>query len=163
MGNLFSSNKSKAKAAPKEKTATEQLEAETKVDAKVDAPEATVPIASEEKQETPADEQQLENKDEETGKASDTIPEEIAAEVKQEEKVEATTVSVSEAVDAEKKSTPEQDDASEDDDSPPETLPEADMRLSSELLSEVENFEKNELKHQEVVEKNVLPNAEGKN
>jgi hypothetical protein len=37
------------------------------------------------------------------------------------------------------------------------------MRLSSELLSEVENFEKNELKHQEVVEKNVLPNAEGKN
>ena len=36
------------------------------------------------------------------------------------------------------------------------------MRLSSELLSEVENFEKNELKHQEVVEKNVLPNAEGK-
>ena len=153
MGNLFSSNKvrikrdkrwiycqSKAKAAPKEKTATEQLEAETKVDAKVDAPEATVPVASEEKQETPADEQQLENKDEETGKASDTIPEEIAAEVKQEEKAEATTgcsseyleffhfvsVSVSEAVDAEKKSTPEQDDASEEDDSPPETLPEVD-------------------------------------
>ena len=42
------------------------------------------------------------------------------------------------------------------------TVLQADMRLSSELLSEVENFEKNELKHQEVVEKNVLPNAEGK-
>ena len=158
MGNLFSSNKvsdagdkrwtffqSKAKAAPKEKTPTEQLEAESQVDAKVDAPEATVPVSSEEKQESPVDEQQLEKKEEETGKTSGTIPEETVAEVQQEvaeeQKMEPTTGSspksiefsisisatVSEAVDAEKKSSSEQDDASEDDDSPPETLPEVDI------------------------------------
>ena len=39
----------------------------------------------------------------------------------------AVSATVSEAVDAEKKSTSEQDDASEDDDSPPETLPEVDL------------------------------------
>ena len=113
MGNLFSSNKvsdardkrwtyfqSKAKAAPKEKTPTEQVEAqvESQVDAKADVPEATVPVSSEEKQESPVDEKQLEKKEEETGKTNSTIPEETAAEVQQEvtaaeeQKVEPTTV-----------------------------------------------------------------------
>ena len=115
MGNLFSSNKvsgardkrwncfqSKAKAAPKEKTPTDQLEAqvESQVDAKADAPQATVPVSSEEKQGSPVDEQQLEKKEEETGNTSGTIPEETAAEVQQEateevaeeQKAEPTTV-----------------------------------------------------------------------
>ena len=61
----------------------------TTLDAKIDAPEATVPVVSEEKQESPVDEQSLEKKDEQTGQT--TITEETAAEVLEEEKVEATT------------------------------------------------------------------------
>ena len=59
------------------KTPTEQLEAESQLD----APEATVPVSSEEKQESPVDEQQLEKKENETGATSGTISEETAAQV----------------------------------------------------------------------------------
>ena len=73
------------------KTPTEQLEAESQVD----APEATVPVSSEEKQESPVDEQQLQKKKNETGATCGTISEETAAEVQQEvaeeQKIEATT------------------------------------------------------------------------
>jgi len=80
MGNLLSSNK---------KTPTEQLEGGSQVD----APEATVPVSTEE-QESPVDEQQLEKKDE-TGATCGTISEETAAEVQhevaEEQKIEPTT------------------------------------------------------------------------
>ena len=86
---------------------------------------ATVPVSSEEKQESPVDEQQLEKKENETGATCGTISEETAAEVKQEvaeeRKIEATTgssqklfefcISVSAAVShAEKKSISEKDE-----------------------------------------------------
>jgi hypothetical protein len=84
-----------------------------------------VPVSSEEKQESPVDEQQLEKKENETGATCGTISEETAAEVQQEvaeeQKIEATTgsspkllefcISVSAAVsDAEKKSISEKDE-----------------------------------------------------
>jgi hypothetical protein len=102
------------------KTPTEQLEAESQVD----APEATVPVSTE-KQESPVDEQQLEKKENETGATSGKISEETAAEVQQEvgeeRKIEATTgssqklfefcISVSAAVShGEKKSISEKDE-----------------------------------------------------
>ena len=122
MGNLFSSDKvSDARDKRRtffKKTPTEQLEAESQLD----APEE--PVSTEE-QESPVDEQQLEKKKKETGATCGTISEETAAEVQQEvaeeQKIEATTgssqkllefcISVSAAVsDAENKSISEKDE-----------------------------------------------------
>ena len=76
MGNLFSSNKvSDARDKRRtffKKTPTEQLEAESQVD----APEATVPVSSEE-QESPVDDQQKEEirqKDEIFARRNEVLP-----------------------------------------------------------------------------------------